>query len=367
MLLPEFARVGGVHNFSLIFMHDSGIHLWQIGGDVNMPTNIRTIGRRESDQLIRLQPLYERTSAEEDEINLLDLLIVLLRHKFLIIGMTLVAGIGALVTTSGRERVYRSEATIAPRAQETTKFYGNHAGGDSLSGIMEKQLSIGGSGSQQEIVINLNCRKLAGMVVEKYKLMPILFAEGWDSDKDKWKIDASPTLQDGINVLQGMLKVDVPRKATGTIKVGFVNKDPAMAKRFVDYYLTTLSESMREEVLRDRAENRRFLEKQLERIRDPLIVEKIYALLAAEIEKDTFARGQKFFGFRIIDPPLVPDLNKSEPTHRRRTLQLSVVVAFFLAVFLAFIIEYVRGLKTRDQERYKELVEELKVWKIKRD
>jgi hypothetical protein len=164
-----------------------------------------------------------------------------------------------------------------------------------------------------------------------------------------------------------MLHVDVPRKAIGSIKVGFVNKDPAMAKRFVDYYLTTLSESMREEVLRDTAENRRFLEKQLGKTRDPLIVEKLYALLSAEIEKDTFARGQKYFGFRILDPPVAPDLNKGEPTHRMRIGLLSVIVAFFLAVFLTFMIEYVRGLKTRDQVRYKMLVKELKVWKIKRE
>jgi uncharacterized protein involved in exopolysaccharide biosynthesis len=332
-----------------------------------MPHNIRTIGRRESDQSIRLQPPYERVPDEEDEINVLDLLIVLLRHKFLIMGMVFVAGLAAVVMTSERERTYRSEATIAPRAQETTKFFSARSAGGGVSGITDEQLSIGGSGSQQEIITELNCRKLAGMVVEKYKLMPILFSEGWDSDKNKWKIDAPPTIQDGIKVLQEMLHVDVPRKATGSIKVGFVNKDPEMAKRFVDYYLTTLSESMREEVLRDTAENRRFLEQQLGKIRDPLIVEKIYALLAAEIQKDTFARGQKYFGFRILDPPVAPDLNKGEPTHRKRVLLLSVVVALFLAVFMAFMIEYVRGLKTRDQVRYKMLVKELKVWKIKRE
>ena len=332
-----------------------------------MPHNIRTIGRRESDQPIRLQTPYERAPYEENEINVLDLIIVLLRHKFLIIGMIFVAGLTAVVMTSGRERTYRSEATIAPRAQETTKFFSARSAGGGLSEISDEQLSIGGSGSQQEIVINLNCRKLAGMVFEKYKLMPILFSEGWDSDKNKWKIDAPPTPQDGIRVLQEMLHVDVPRKATGSITVGFVNKDPEMARRFVDYYLTTLSESMREEVLRDTAENRRFLEQQLGKIRDPLIVEKIYTLLAAEIQKDTFARGQKYFGFRILDPPVAPDLNKGEPTHRMRVGLLSVVVAVFLAVFMAFMIEYFRGLKIRDQVRYKKLVKELNVWKIKRD
>jgi hypothetical protein len=64
---------------------------------------------------------------------------------------------------------------------------------------------------------------------------------------------------------------------------------------------------------------------------------------------------------------VAPDLNKGEPTHRKRIGLLSVVVAFFFAVFLTFMIEYTRGLKTRDQGRYKMLVKELKIWKIKRE
>ncbi len=333
-----------------------------------MPHKIRPIETIEPEQPARPQPFDERAPYEEDEINLIDYLIVLLRHKFLIVGMILVAGIGAVVMTYGRQKTYRSMATIAPRAQETTRFFSARPAGGGLSGITDEQISIGGSGSREKIVTVLNSRKLAGMVIEKYKLMPILFSEEWDSDKNKWKTDAPPpTLQDGIKAIRHMLHVDVPRKAKEIIKVGFVNKDPEMAKRFVEYYLTTLSESMREEVLRDTAENRRFLEERLEKTRDPLILEKIYALLAAEIEKDTFARGQKYFGFRILDPPVAPDLNKGEPTNRKRDCLVSVVVAFFLAVFLAFMIEYVRRFKTEDQERYKELVEELKVWKIKRD
>lgn len=333
-----------------------------------MQQKIRPMETIEPEQPARPQPFDERAPYEEDEINLFDYLMVLLRHKFLIIGMIFVAGIGAVVMTSWRQRTYRSEATIAPRGQQTIKFYKPSLGGEGLSGNAAGQLSIGGSGSQGKIVTELNSRKLARMVIEKYKLMPILFSEQWDSDKNKWKTDAPPTLQDGIRVLRGMLHSEASKKRKNrVIEVSFVNKDPEMAKRFVDYYLTTLSESMREEVLRDSAENRRFLENQLVTNRDPLIVEKIYALLAAEIEKDTFARGQKYFGFRILDPPVAPDLNKGMPTNRKRDCLLSVVVAFFLAIFLAFMIEYVRRFKTENQERYKELVEELKVWKIKRN
>ena len=60
----------------------------------------------------------------------------------------------------------------------------------------------------------------------------------------------------------------------------------------VEYYLTELSDSLREETLRDGAENKKFLSELIEKKSDVLLKEKIYALLAKEIEKQTFASAQ---------------------------------------------------------------------------
>ena len=62
-----------------------------------MQQKIRPIETIDPEQPARPQPFDERAPYEEDEINLIDYLIVLLRHKFLIIGMIFVAGIGAVV------------------------------------------------------------------------------------------------------------------------------------------------------------------------------------------------------------------------------------------------------------------------------
>ena len=89
-------------------------------------------------------------------------------------------------------------------------------------------------------------------------------------------------------------------------------------------------------------------------------------MLAREIEKDTFARAQKYYSFTVLDPPIVPDLNKRVKPKRSLICILSVTVAFFLAIFLAFFVEYVQRIKTEDQERYRELAQGLKLWKSKR-
>ena len=224
------------------------------------------------------------------------------------------------------------------------------------------QLGLGGTGSLQKLEVVLKSRNLTNRIIEKYKLMPIIFSDAWDVDKKKWLTEKAPTLQDGWKAMQDLLTVSTDIKK-GTIKVGFDHKDPKTAKEIAEYYLTDLSEILREEVIRDAAENRRFFEKQLETTSDALLREKIYGMLAREIEKDTFARAQKYYSFTVLDLPIVPDLDKRIKPKRSLICILSVTVAFFLAIFLAFFMEYVQRIKTEDQERYEEIAQGLKFWK----
>jgi hypothetical protein len=146
---------------------------------------------------------------------------------------------------------------------------------------------------------------------------------------------------------------DFPGQAT--LKVAFEHREPEKAKNIVEYFLIQTSETMREVVLKDAAENMRFLNEQLEKATDPLLRAKIYDMLAKEIEKDTFARAQTYYGFYVLDPPVAPDPDKKARPKRALICILSVVVAFFVAVFLAFFLESVNRMKTDDPDRYRQL------------
>ena len=80
------------------------------------------------------------------------------------------------------------------------------------------------------------------------------------------------------------------------ISISIRYKEPETAKEFVDDYLNELSKTLREEALSDAAEKKRFLEKQLETVIDPLMKEKIHTLRANEVEKETFAKARKYYG-----------------------------------------------------------------------
>jgi len=303
----------------------------------------------------------EHPYAEEDEINLIDLLMVLVKHKFLIIGMVLFSVVAAVAVSLLMTNIYRSEATIVARTQEKTAFNPLSALGG-LGGVMAEGLDLGGGGSLEKLEVVLKSRNLTNRVIDKHKLMPVIFSNIWDKKKKKWDTDNTPTLQDGCKAMQDRLTIRVDLKKN-TIKVSFDHENPETAKKVVDYYLTELSEVLRQEVLQDATENMRFFRKQLEKTIDSLLKEKIYSMLAKEIEKETFARAQKYYSFLVLDPPIVPDPDKKTRPKRALICILSVFVAFIIAVFLAFIMEYAHRLKTEDQERYQEMVQGLKFHK----
>jgi uncharacterized protein involved in exopolysaccharide biosynthesis len=294
-------------------------------------------------------PYHQYEYDYDDEINLLDYFIVLLKYKWLILGIVFATGVAAVIISLMLPNIYRSEATIIPRQQEKSAASSALSALGGLAGMAGEMVGLGGGGDVDKFEVVLKSRELARRVVEKYKLMPELFEEQWDPLKKKWKENPAPTQQDAYEALKGMLTVSRDRK-TDVLTVKFDNEDPRFAKIMAEHYLTELSESLREETLKDAAENKRFLLQQLEQTPDPLLKVKISELLAKEIEKETFARAQKYYSLIVLDPPVAPDLDKKLKPKRSVICILSVIVAGFFAIFIAFFLEYIQNLKQNEDE-----------------
>lgn len=299
--------------------------------------------------------MSEAYAPEKDELNLLDyikvLIKVLWKHKFRIFYITLIAAIYSVPYALSLPNVYRSEATIIPRQQDKTAVPSAIAALGAFGGIAQEMLGLGGGGSIKKFEIVLKSRVFANEIYLKHKseILPALYEEAWDKAKDTWITDKGPhpSIQDVTRAISKSLIIKTD-KNTDTISIQVEHHNPVFAKKMVNYYLNELSETLREETLKDAAENQRFLRKQLGQTADVLLKEKIYTLLAREIEKETFARAQDPYSFQILDPPIVPE-GRLKPD-RRRTCLLFVVIAGLLGIFLAFFLEYIHDVRKKTQE-----------------
>ena len=300
---------------------------------------------------------------EEDEINLLDMFIVLLKHKWMIFSVVFAAGIIAVIASLLMTNIYRSECTIAPIEQEKASLSSSLSALGGFGAMVASQVGIGGAGSLEKFGIVLKSRELTNGLVEKHKLMPVIFEDSWDEKTKTWNVEEPPTLQDAYKSMQGMLEIK-PDKKSGVLKLGFLFPDPEVAQKLLSYYVDGMSEFLRQQSLENVAIQSKALQEQLITTTDPLLRTKLAEIIAQYVEKETLAKVQKYYGFNVIDPPFVPE-KKFKPK-RAQICILSVIVAFFMAIFLAFIMEYVGNLKkNEDPERLANLKKYMRLWNKK--
>jgi len=296
---------------------------------------------------------------QEDEINLLDLLIVLLKHKRMIFSVVFAAGIIAVIASLLMTNIYRSECTITPIEQEKTSMSSRLSALGGFGAMVASQVGIGGAGSLEKFELVLKSRELTNGLVEKHKLMPVIFEDSWDEKTKTWKTEDPPTIQDAYKSMQGMLEIK-PDKKNGVLKLGFLFTDPAVAKNLLNYYVDGMSEFLRQQSLENVAIQSKALQEQLVTTTDPLLRTKLAEIIAQYMEKETLAKVQRYYGFNVIDPPFAPE-KKFKP-RRSIICILTVVVAFFVSVFLAFFMEYMGNLKkNEDPERLENLKKYMKL------
>jgi len=312
---------------------------------------------------------------KEDEINLLILWrVIWRRRKFISILMIAVVFFTACALFFMKD-IYQAKAVIVP---VTTKDSGG-AGG-TLSALASQfgglpGISMPGSTNSAEIVSLLKSNILQEKVVERYRLMPVLFYDQWDSRKKDWRREPGsilnplrwlsnllvvispsdpktvsrkgeegiPQLWDALRLFDDIIVIDNNIK-DNTITLTVDYEDPELAAKITGYFLETLTEHMSTEAKRVALINRTYLEEQLQKTADPLIRQKIYNLIAQQVETAMMAEVKENFAFKVIDPPKVPD-RKIKPK-RALMVVLSFIVALFMGVFIAFFMEYLEKIKT---------------------
>jgi len=296
-----------------------------------------------------------------DEINLLDYINVLNKHKKLILIIVAISVLGAVIFSLRLPPIYEARSLIVPATQQM------HERGISLFAA-EFGISLPTPPNFAELMGLLKSNILMEKVIERYNLLPVLIEKDFkkDSIKKEGPIDKINKIKEngiiylkdifnvretrqeidkmwiGIRSLQDIFNVKHNQRE-GLIELTVRYKDPQKAADILNYILTELTDYMSGEAKRVAETNKKYLESLIDKNSDPLIKQKIYSLIAQQIETSMMAEVKENLAFKVIDPPKVPD--KRIGPNRRRNVMLSFVVSLFAGVFIAFFMEYVEKVK----------------------
>jgi len=190
---------------------------------------------------------------EDDEINLLDYLIVLLKRKRLIFSITFGVVIITAIYSSVLPPIYKAETRILPPQQSST---GSAAQLISQLGGAAGLLGGAGIKSSSDLYMGLmKSRPVLDRIIDRFKLMELY--------KSKSREDARLDLA-------GTIKSQDDKKS-GIITVGVENKDPKLAADLANAFIEELRIFNKGLAVTEASQRRLFFEEQLKDAKESLV------------------------------------------------------------------------------------------------
>jgi uncharacterized protein involved in exopolysaccharide biosynthesis len=284
-----------------------------------------------------------RQIADDDEINLLDLLLVLARNKAMIIKVTFAAALLASGAALMLDNIYTGTAKILPpqQNQSAASMMMSQLGGlASLAGG-----SLGIKNPNDLYVAMLQSRNVMEKVAKRFDLQ---------------KIYEEDNLTETLKVLDKSLEVISGKDGVITVEVD--DEDPKRAADMANAFIEELNKLMQTFSLTDAAQKRTFFEQQLRQAKDKLTdaeirldrtlntslqyldavrnlkyQEAVWEILARQYEMSKLDEAKDYPLIQVLDKATPPE-KKTKPK-RSLIVVLAMLIAFFLAVIWAFIRE----------------------------
>jgi uncharacterized protein involved in exopolysaccharide biosynthesis len=306
------------------------------------------------------RPQTQLRSRDPDEINLLEYVYALAKHKKLIIGLTLLGLAAGYVAALVKGPTWVAEAMIAPKERESQKST-SLADLGALGGLVASQLNLDvGSASLNMMDMILDSRDFGAKLIEKYTLLPVIYKYQWpkvykiywDQSQNNWKPNF---VQPKMLSMGSFIKTKYLKKIKDTkknvIALSIQSKDSAFTNILATTYMDYLNEYIRTKVQTEAKENVAYLDSQLVNIADPLLRTKILGLLASEIEKKMVVSRE---AFKVADPLY---LHKSFKEKKLYTLVFGFGLFFLSCIYIVFMQAYASSEKTEED---KVMIEKIK-------
>lgn len=196
----------------------------------------------------------EAANTPSNDINLLDLLVVLARHKRLVIGTPIVTGTLAIIASLLMTPIYTSTAKIMPPQQQQGSGLAAAMLGQ-LGGLAGAASGIAGLKNPNDLYVGmLESRTIADNLIARFKL------------KERFDV---PTMDDARLSLDKVSDIASGKK-DGLISISVSDKDPKFAAELANAYVDELMKLNKTMAISEASLRRLFFEKQLKEAKEQL-------------------------------------------------------------------------------------------------
>ena len=319
-----------------------------------------------SPQLLQQLALAQQNGnqQQDDEIDLAELWRAIWQGKWLIIAITTVFAIASVAYALSLPNIYKSEALLAPAAQESGGGMGGLAskfgGLASLAGI-----NLGGGGGIDKTALALEIMKSRVFVTKFIKqhdlLVPLMATKGWDQannqliyeaddynfEDEKWvrqvkaPFKPEPSSQEAYKEFKKIVSTSQD-KTSSMVTISVKHYSPEIAKQWVDWLIDAINEEMKTRDLSEAQKSISYLEQQLTKTRLNDLQNVLFEIIEEQTKTIMIAEVREQYAFKTIDPALVSEV-KSAP-NRPFLCILGVLLGGVVSIIIV-VIRYFKNKK----------------------
>ena len=272
------------------------------------------------------------------EISLTKLWNVGLKHRFLIIFVTILTTLGAYYYSIVASKIYISEVLMVFDSDN-----GNGTNNLSNKSVLSSFISIGsGSGSARTegALAKLRTFPFLKEYIDDENLKPILFADQWDIKENKW-LDKEPSDLDSVEFLKSMINSWVhARNAANVTSLTITWKDPsdldAMAN-IANSLVKRINLNAKKMEINKANKRIQFLKDELGKTDIVNFQKVLYKMIESQFAKIMIANTNENFIFDVIDPATVPRFPTNQKT--QAFIFLGFLSGLFIGLFIAIMVD----------------------------
>ena len=273
----------------------------------------------------------------ESSTHVVDVLQALWRWRILLAISAVASGAVFAAYAWLAHPIYKVDAVlIVAQSQDQAGSLGPLLG--QLGGLASLAGGMLNTGAEaDEAIAVLKSRSIGEQFIRDNNLLQTIFAARWDSVGRRWRpsrFSTDPTIQDAYKIFDARIRsVSVDQKS-GLITLSMRWTDPAQAAAWTATLIKLVNAKMKEAEIVEARKSLDFLNQELRKTNVLEIQQAIYRLVEVQTRRIMLANVRDEFAFRVIDAPIVPDLNKFESPNRSLLTVLGIVLGFLGGSFL---------------------------------
>jgi uncharacterized protein involved in exopolysaccharide biosynthesis len=283
---------------------------------------------------------------QDEEMDLWEVAGRLWAGRRWVIGAAVVSTLAFIVVALMMTPFYKAQTVLVPAQHEGGMMgslgstLGQLGGLASLAGV-----NLGGSGPQtEEALAVLRSREFTERFLQDHDMLPILFADKWDTERKQWREGKKvPSLSDANRFFHKKVRSIAQDKKTGLVTVSIEWSDPKLAAQWANDLVARLNAEMRQRAIVSSDASMKYLQKELT---DTIAIDTrqaINRLVETTVNQRMFANVTEEYSFRVVDRALPPDLDDKVRPQRAIIagggLMLGLIIGAAIALIQAAVAE----------------------------